>query len=351
MDAELKRKLAQRRQNRIEVQKLHPELNTSNVLIFDMMYLFKSNYSVRPLITENGVMLGGTVGALNTMLRLIKQFNSKEVICVFDGKEHTKKRKAMFSEYKANRSKNSKDLSSPFNLTPEEREHDKEFQLKLLIHLIKLLPVKAIGVTGYEADDIIGFLTKKVYKDKSGQRIIVSADKDFIQLIDSNTVYYYLPKKHLVNLTNVHEFWDVPLDNVIYVRCVEGDKSDNVSGISGIALTSLIKLMPEISEKRFTNVEDFCNFISTEKAETLVKSKNGIKLLNGIDIIKRNYEIMQLTDIKLNPKAEMFIYDMVNDSVKDFSNIRKINDTMKKYNMTDVINPSRINSLFSHLKG
>jgi 5'-3' exonuclease len=354
---ELKQKWLNNRKER-KAQGLTEIPQNERVLIFDMMYLFKSNYAVRPLITENGTMLGGVGGALRTIINTLHTFKAKTIICVFDGKDHTKKRKEIYSGYKANRGKNKNTLLSPFGLTFEEEQKDKEFQLKLLKHIVKLLPVKVIAVTGMEADDLIGYITHEYYQNKSGQRVIVSSDKDFVQLIDHNTVYYYLLKKKLYNLSNIHEIWDVPKDNIIYVRCIEGDSSDNIEGIKGLGLKTLIKIMPEIKEKPFPSLVSFISFIEENKerfTETNKKgepkSKKAQSLFDGIDIIKRNYQLMQLTNIKPTIKGEIYINEVMNTNDFNIVNAQKINEVVTKYKLHDVINPTQINKLFNILTG
>lgn len=354
---ELKQKWLRNRKERREqgLQEIPP---SEKVLIFDMMYLFKSNYAVRPLITENGTMLGGVGGALRTIINTVNKFKAKTVVCVFDGKDHTKKRQSMYSGYKANRGKNKNTLMSPFGLSEQEEQKDKEFQLKLLKHIVKLLPVKVVAVTGMEADDLIGYLTHDYYADAHGQRIIVSSDKDFVQLINENTVYYFLLKKKLYNMSNIHELWDVPKENIIFVRCIEGDSSDNIGGINGVGLKTLFKIMPEIKEIPFTTLDSFVNFIQENKQRFTElnkkgepKSKKAHSLYEGIDIIKRNYELMQLTNIKPSVKGELFIQEIMNNKDFQINNAVKINEVVNKYKLHSVINPSQVNKLFNQLTG
>lgn len=326
-------------------------LQSNPILIFDMMYIFKSNYTVRPLITETGTMLGGVAGTIETIIKTAYKFNSTKVICVFDGKNHHARRKKIYEGYKSNRNKNKSSFSSAFDLTPEQQKQDEEFQLKLLKHIVKWMPMKAFSVETYEADDIIAYLSNDYLpsknKDKNGI-IICTGDKDYIQLINDKVSVYNLRKHHLVNKINFSEYWDTDhVENIVHIRCVEGDNSDAIEGVSGLKIKSLVKLLPEVKTQKLPTAESFINLIEQNR-EFLVNSKKGKSLFDSKHIIERNYKLMKLP-IAINPFVEMKLDELMQESDKKPENLSKVIKILIDYKLTDVLNPDRITRFFTHL--
>lgn len=317
------------------------------ILILDMMAIFKSHFFVNDTTTEAGTLIGGSVGVLNSIPKFVNKFNACKVICVFDGENNADKRRMIYEGYKAGRGNKSKNIQS-IHLTAKQLEENETVQMTTMVEVIKGLPVQIVSVKGLEADDVIGYLCKTYYKDKDYKKIIVSSDKDFIQLIDNKTSFYDIRKKNIININNVNSIWDVPLQNIIYVRCIEGDTSDNINGVRGVKLKTLIKIFPEIQTQFIESIDHFWNLIE-EKEKYLNTSKAGKSLLSSEKIIRRNYRLMQLSAPEMPNFSEMKIIDLMNVPISDMLNFYRVERFIQNNRITHLINVKALKNLFQIL--
>ena len=165
------------------------------VLIVDGLNTFIRVFSVMPTVNENGVHVGGIVGFLQSLGYAINMFNPSRVIIVFDGKGGSSRRRKIFSDYKQRRrtSYRVNRLEGLENLEDEKRSM--RVQLRRIVDYLELLPVTSISVDGIEADDAIAYLTRNALGD--GDKIIMSTDKDFLQLVNDNVKVWSPTRKKL----------------------------------------------------------------------------------------------------------------------------------------------------------
>lgn len=324
-------------------------LKSKSVLIFDMMYLFKSHLVANRALSEGGVPVGGVKGPLDKIYWLTKKYNAKTVVCVFDGKDSHVKRQEIYEDYKANREKSNRNLTSPHNLNPKDQKHNKQYQMNLLVKVLNLLPVKMIIHKRLEADDIIGYLTKQYYEDKGGQRIIVSNDKDFYQLIDKNTAIHDPRKKKVITSDNMKQFWDTYPKNVIYYRCIEGDSSDNVQGIDGVGTHTIEKHFPELQEKEIESLDEFIELIKSKK-DTLKDTKRGKSILNGIDTIKRNYKVCQLINVNLSADEKNKILNSMSYNEFNYKSKYKLQKLVKEQRVSEALQFRRLEEFYNIIR-
>jgi 5'-3' exonuclease len=154
------------------------------ILIIDGLNLFLRNFAVLNYINSEGTHIGGLGGFLRSLGSLVKQLKPTSIYIVFDGVGSSVNRKNLLPEYKSGRNVLRVNKSS-FDSQETENE-SKTNQIIHLIHYLQCLPVKILSLDGVEADDIIAFLSKELTKDKKNKAYIVSADNDFLQLVDEN---------------------------------------------------------------------------------------------------------------------------------------------------------------------
>lgn len=337
-------KFKQKKKNKSELKQ--------SILIFDMMYIFRSQFVMRPEVTENGVRVGAVVGTINHIFYKIKEFNPRLVVCAFDGKDNSKSRQILNENYKSDRGQKHKMLASPLTLNVEDSEKSQEFQRDLLLRFLQLLPFHTIEIDKLEADDIIGYLAKQYSPSGTSKsnKIIFSADKDFIQLIDEKTSWFNSRKKEMVTLKNYREYFDVPIGNVPLLRAILGDSSDGLSGIKGVGEKTLYKLIPEIQTKEFSSIHEFITFIEEEKKATLIESKKGRSLLEGTSKILNTYNIIQLQNPTMDRGTEGKIIGIMKNQVFNDLNRRQILQLLVKYKMENVLEPYKINTIFKYLR-
>jgi DNA polymerase-1 len=147
----------------------------------------------------------------------------------FDMRAKTFRHK-LFPQYKANRHKMPDDLAVQFDA---------------LKHILAVMKIKQFGVEGYEADDILGTITRRAGKDT--QCIILSADRDGLQLVNSSTELY-LTKTGVTNLDiwnaeRIRQEYGVNPRQLIDVKALMGDQSDNIIGCAGVGEKTALALV------------------------------------------------------------------------------------------------------------
>lgn len=319
-----------------------------SILFFDMMYLFRSQFSVRTETTGAGVRLGAVVGCINHIQYQIKQYKPRMVFCVFDGEDNAKRRQNLNEDYKADRGQKHKMLASPLTIDEEDSAKSRKFQRNLLIKILQRLPVHTIEVDGLEADDIIGYLCHQYFTGKS-KKIIFSADKDFIQLIDDTTFWFNSRQKEMYSLNNYREYFDVPIENIPYVRSILGDSSDGLKGISGVGEKTLFKLLPEIKDTVFENIDDFLQYIESKKV-ALCETKTGTKLYEGQHIIANTFKIIQLSNPDMSITQENKILEITKSMVYNGLNESYLKKFLAFNEFDDTIQFHKIKSYFKHLR-
>lgn len=320
------------------------------VLLCDMGYIFKYQFAGNPATRGDGIPIGGISGSINLIIRMVNQFSPTKVVCIFDGKASRKRRRNVIQEYKVNRDE-SAGIRSTLDMSQEMNDESQKTQYKLLFHLMKFMPVKLIKMDELEADDIIGYIANKYYDNKTGTRYIISADKDFHQLVNKRTTCYNPQQKKLINEVYIKKHWATYPENIIYHKIVEGDPSDNLKGINGVGKKTLIKFFPELQEIRINNIEEFIELIQS-KEELLCKTKTGKKIFDGIDTLRDNYYVMRLTDEFISLDEAVRINKILERGSMEniIAKKKKLKQLIMKYSLEDDIHTNSLFTLFHKLK-
>ena len=217
-----------------------------SILIIDGLNTFLRSFTMINHINPDGHHIGGLTGFLKSVGYAIKMIDPTKVIIVFDGAGGSNSKRNLYPEYKANRNKSRMTNYSIFSSKDEENESINN-QMARLIQYLQCLPVTLISVDGVEADDIIGYLVGKFEKYSTKEITILSADKDFLQLV-SNKVQVYSPtKKKIYKPKDVLDEFGVSSYNFVNYKILMGDSSDNLPGVLGLGPKKLVKLFPELT--------------------------------------------------------------------------------------------------------
>ena len=268
------------------------ELNTnSRILIVDIMNLFIRGYAANPTTNEDGIHIGGISGSLVSLGYTLKRFNPTRVILAMEGKGGSQYRKTLFPGYKANRKKDpkkKKQYNRKFYYDNEEMEDRMmKLQLSRLFEYFECLPLTIVQDVNYiEADDTIAYIVNSMPESK---HIIMSADKDFLQLCSDNVSVYSPTKKVLYNKENVLDAFGVPVHNLAVFRAIDGDASDGIPGIKGWAKKSILK--------NIDILKDSDNIYTLDSLFEHASKYNIQKIIDHKSIIERNYKLMQLKDM------------------------------------------------------
>lgn len=273
----------------------------SDILIVDGTNTFIRCWSANPAMDENGNHTGGVVGFLKSVGYAIKLLAPTRCIIVFDGVGGSFKRRQIYPNYKEKRkgrirlNRAYEDMS---DVTTEEQSCVKQY-LRLL-HYLQILPVNMLSIDHVEADDVIAYLATDHFKD-SHKVFIMSSDKDFLQLASGNVNVYSPTKKRIFGPAEVLNDYQIHPNNFVLFRAMDGDASDNIDGIEGAGLKTIIKYFPWLNEEKQHTIDE----IVAHATNLRNKYKVCDRIVEGRSIIERNISLMQLRDTALTTVAQL----------------------------------------------
>ena len=176
-------------------------------------------YGIRPLTTKDGQFTNAIYGFLTMLTKLKNEENPDAVAIAFDLKAPTFRHKA-YSGYKATRKGMPPELAS--QMTP-------------LKELLKLLGYKIVTCEGYEADDILGTFATAC-ENSDDECVIATGDRDSLQLVSDKTSVHLCTNKDDILYTpeKIMEDYGVTPLELIEIKAIQGDSSDNIPGVAGI---------------------------------------------------------------------------------------------------------------------
>ena len=264
------------------------ETNNKRLLIIDALNAYLRAYIVDPSISSNGQPIGGLKGFIKILQKLVRDTNPQEVAIIWDGPDGSRKRKTMDKNYKSGRKPIR--LNRAFhNLTDDQEMHNKIWQQSRLIEYVNEMPIVQVMLPQIEADDVISYITRMPHYD-GWQKVIVSNDKDFMQLCDGETILFRQIKKEIMNMNTITEQVGVHPTNMALARAIAGDSSDNLKGVRGAGLPTIAKRLPFLSEERTYTVDEVIEHCET----TEEKQKFYSNVVESKELIQHNYNMMQL---------------------------------------------------------
>ena len=285
-----------------------------NVLIIDGLNTFIRVFSVIPTTNDNGTHIGGIVGFLKSIGYTINMFRPTRCIIIWDGKGGSSRRRKMYPEYKAKRKTNIR-LNRAYDFeTIEEERANMIRQIQRTIEYLDFLPITMLSIDNVEADDIIAYTAKQVLTDS--KVTIMSSDKDFLQLVDDRISVWSPTKKKLYKPEQVMEEYGIPSHNLLMYRIFDGDKSDNINGVRGYGLKTVLKKLPFLQEDKQFSVDD-----AITEVEELEKHR---------DIMERNYDLMQLHNVDISATAKTKTIDKMREPIPNLDKV-----TFKKMFLED----------------
>jgi 5'-3' exonuclease len=266
-----------------------------HVLIIDGLNNFIRTWAASPATNSDGQHIGGLVGFLQTIGLAIRTLGPTRTIIVFDGKGGSVRRKKLYPEYKAGR----KPLKRPNRvegLTDENEAENMRRQFKRLIEYLNCLPVTVLSIQDIEADDTIAYISNQILRES--KITVMSTDKDFYQIINDRISIWSPTKKILYDRKRLEEEFGILAENFVFYRIIDGDRSDNISGVRGLGLKTILKKFPFLKDTKIINFDDFLSVT---------------KLIEHKDVLDRNYKLMQLLDVDIPGNAKLTIQAQVSD--------------------------------------
>lgn len=192
-------------------------------------------YGIRLLTSPKGVPTNALTGFMNIYMKLIKEEQPDRVCAAFDLKAPTFRHK-LYAEYKGTR-----------HAMPEELAA----QMPLIKDILKALGVTVTEREGYEADDIIGTLSRAAY-EQDADCVIMTGDRDSFQLVNERVTVRLASNKEDVFYTpdKIAEVYGVSPREMLEVKALMGDSSDNIPGVAGIGEKTALGLI-----QKYHNIE------------------------------------------------------------------------------------------------
>lgn len=232
------------------------------MLVDGSAIVHRAYHAMPPFTTSDGTPTGAIHGFFSMLLKLIHQLKPARIVIAFDRPKPTF-RQQLYVGYQAQRPKMESDLSSQFEAIGKILDSAKIMQ---------------IGVDGYEADDIIGTLSEKANK-KGIFTYIVTGDRDMLQLVDNDTLVL-MPIKGISEVKihdeeSVKEKYEVDPAQIVDLKALTGDASDNYPGVPGIGPKTAATLIHE-----YGNVDNIYKHLD----DIAVKNKTlAQKLIDGAE--------------------------------------------------------------------
>jgi 5'-3' exonuclease len=278
----------------------------SDILLIDALNTFIRAYSVMPSMNEDGLHTGGIAGFLKSMGYAIKLLNPTRCVVIFDGNGGSMKRRKIYPQYKDKRHTKIR-LNRAYSelSTSDVEEKNMKSQLLRSVHYLDCLPVSTMAIDHIEADDTIAYIAQQYCKDSNVT--IMSADKDFLQLASEKVKIWSPTKKKLYGCAEILNEYGVSCQNYIWYRVLEGDVSDNIDGIQGAGLKTVIKCFPFFAENRYVELDEIYNYCENNQS----KYKLYRTILENKDVVERNYTLMQLKDTEVQSFSQLRINEIL----------------------------------------
>ncbi|MDD3818313.1 MAG: DNA polymerase I [Actinomycetota bacterium] len=297
------------------------EKNKKNkaILIDGNNIAYRAFYAIPETIsTSSGIATNAVLGFTNMLLKLIEQENPDTIICAFDSKKPTF-RHELFDRYKIQRKKMPDSLSD---------------QLPLIKEVLNVFNIACLEKDGLEADDILADIAESI-KDEFDSVIIVSGDKDILQLVSDKikvmSIKRGITDTVMFNREGVVEKFGIEPEKIKDLLALMGDSSDNIPGIPGIGpgtAKSLVKKYGSVEEI----YENLDKIDSRRLKELLLANRDLAILSKELTTLKRS------GDIKVRELVDNSFKNISINKVKQLFESLEFRNLIKKlYNLQDKI--------------
>ena len=242
----------------------------NKVVVVDGNNIAYAAYYSYSNLSHKGEPVGTLYGIVSMVRGYIGEHNPNELIVVWDS-ARDKHRLKILPEYKGTR-----------KAKQDKKLFDRESFMKqkdIAIKVLSNLGVKQVKVEGREADDLIYEVVRK--RKKENLVVIVSADKDFLQLISKNVRVWNPIKRVLIHTKNILKYFPVPANSVVDYLCLTGDSSDNIPKYPGIG--------DKTADKFFSTFGSIASYLESKDISTFKIDKKKL-----LELYKKNKELIDL---------------------------------------------------------
>lgn len=256
-------------------------------LIDGSAYIYRAYHAITPLTTSHGLPTHAVYGFFNILRRILREKNPLYLAVAYDSKGPVF-RHAMYSPYKANRA-----------VMPD----DLQVQIPYIKKLVQAFNICSFEIPGVEADDIIASAAKQL--SRQGHKVIVvSGDKDLLQLIDEQVIVWEPMKDRIMDIQSLHAKYNMEPKQLLDCFALIGDSSDNIPGVPGIGPKTA-----EILINKYKTLEGIYAHLAGMK-----NSKMKERLAENHEAVFLSRELIRLKeDIKLPDMLEAYKLPLPDD--------------------------------------
>ena len=295
------------------------DLGVNNrVLIVDGLNLYLRAFAVNGALNDNGVPVGGLTGFLRSLAYAIREVNPTRVIVVYDGQGGSQRRRKIHPEYKANRKPGKRITRWDAFKNASEEKNAMKIQFSRLIEYLDFLPINVISIDRIEADDTIAYIAHTLLDEDV---TILSADQDFLQLVDERITVWSPTKKKFYTPRMVMDDYGVPAHNFLMYKVLMGDKSDNIEGVKGLGPKKLPKIVPDLLTQTTLDL-DFILEHAGKGEEPMHK-----KIVESATQLQINEELMDLKNPPISGELKLQIARLIEAPI----NLLSRNDFIMMY--------------------
>lgn len=282
---------------------------------------FATLYSGSTLRNKKGFPTNAIYGFVNMINKIISEEKPMYMAVAFDiGKTF---RHEKYDYYKGKRDN-----------TPDELKE----QFPIAKQILTAMNIKYFELQGYEADDIIGTFSKKCEQDDDFKALIVSSDKDLLQLITDQTEVKLLKTKDYIRMDykTFYDTYGIEPIKMIDLKALMGDASDNIPGVKGIGEKTALKLLTTYGS--LSSIYEHIDEIKGSVKDKLIQDKDNAYMSYNIATIYKDVPLnVELEELAYIPKDKNELYKIYNE-LEFYSLIKESNNKEENSNNTENIN-------------
>lgn len=268
------------------------------VIIDGSSLMYRAFYALPLLETKKGQYTNAVYGFATMLFKLLETIKPEFIVVAFDKGKITF-RNEIFDQYKAHRKETPQELS---------------MQIPLIHEFLAAMNISLLEEAGYEADDIIGTLANNAVKNNK-QVVIVTGDKDALQLINDD-ITVMLTKKGISEMQEFDkdvfkEVYGLDCSQLIDLKALMGDSSDNIPGVPGVGEKTATKLLSEYEtlEQLYENIDK----VSGKKLQE--------KLSENKELAFVSQKLARINiSVPVEYKEDFYKLDLTKNMLKDFCN-------------------------------
>ena len=274
----------------------------TQTLLVDGDSLLKTAYHGAKNLYYKETHIGGIYQFLTMLRKSLNEYKYDRVFVFWDGQFSGRLRYDLYKEYKSNRDKDFYNETPPSE--PElfiQKERVKQYLEELFVRQFEDLVI--------EADDAIAYYCSKIKEDE--KIVIVTNDRDILQLINDRIGVYIINKKRIITTTNYSDYFNHHYTNLKLLKILSGDNSDNIKGIKGVSEKTIIKYFPEFVKKTLT-LEEIFSKIEDIQSERKNRLKTLDNIINKVTVGVQGESIFDVNEKIINLKKPLLTENSIN---------------------------------------